>query len=64
MSCKDQDLYLDQNIWKPSEILRENLKVKLKSLDDRPTSFHYCNIMNEPPLSLNQTKLSTSEEPI
>lgn len=42
-------------------ILREKPEVKLESLDDRPTSFHHCNILNEPPLSLSQMKLSTSE---
>lgn len=42
-------------------ILREKPEVKLESLDDRPTSFHHCNILTEPPLSLSQTKLATSE---
>lgn len=46
------------------KILREKPEVKLESLDDRPTSFHHCNILNEPPLSLSHTKLSTSEEAV
>lgn len=43
------------------KILREKPEVKLESLDDRKTSFHHCNILSEPTLSLSQTKLSTSE---